>query len=1335
MRIRHPLAISLVVVGLLPAQRAKAEADAPSIKLSVQSGEAGIITAIAVSGDGKTLWDLESGREVRRFTGFHGPVWSVSLNPSGTRFVAQIEAADSGVYIFDISQSEPVAAVPHSEDFSAFAWNCRGELSWGDSEGTIYRSDAVTRAVQQLHGHKAAITGIAHSPDCGAFVVGDDDGGIVLWRGARAPTLSVHSGEKDPIRAVAWSPDSRYFAAGSESGRVRLFLSDGSPVTTFLGKADIKGLAFSPDNRYLLSAPEFRKTQVWDLMSKERVAELGSQSEFESSLAVSGDRVYIGSGAVEIWSISEHKQIGDLRGRSRAVTAAAFSADTAMLATGLSDGHAAIWDLTTGAVDVTFPAAKQTAVGAIAFARDSKSLLAIGSDMAQFDIEGRILSGWPSGNDSVVNGGIAESRDGKLVLASQGEIGSLSDSLGSLVIEMGAKDEATNPLALRWQSLTGQIFPGMFSRARLLDEVKQQAKNQNVGGLTFFGDNRAVLWDRADKKSYALDGHAGEVEAAAISANSRLAVTGSKDGTTKLWRLQPCCKELATLISFEDGSWTVVSPDGRFDTSNFEAASGLAWVSDDDPLRALPREAFMKDYYTPRLLPQILAGTLPKLRPPGDLNRVLPRVSITRVEPEANSPTKVSVTVKVEPRLQKGQASGAKDLRLFRDGRMVRFTPGNTPGGEVTFHDVAVPELTPHPVVFSAYVFNSDGVKGLTDLFEYRPPSLRADRTPRAFLVNIGVNKASADNCALRYAASDAREIESAIGPLLRNSGFEVQNGLLVSEAQRRDGAAKSLIESRIREIAAEATPDDLVLISFSGHGYTTAGGEFYLLPSSFTGSCQNPDAAPLAGAISADDLTQWLRPLDAGEIVLIIDACHSAASVEGGGDFRPGPMGSKGLGQLAYDKKIRVLVASQSNQTADETDALGMGFLSYALARDGLLKKQADWKPEDTRIQLREWLSYAVRRVPELYLASARGLITTEAVTRGIQLPDTAGREHRALQTPALFDFSGSDDPGLVLLGPPFPTPEPEEKATSAKGTPSRPPLVTMNAESEIQSLAFSPDGRMLATSGMDQSVYLWDVGSGKRIRELEGHLDSVKSVAFSPDGRQIATAGNGALDNSIRIWDPSTGRQIRRLAGHESGSNAVAFAPNGRILCSGGSDNKVKLRDPETGRVLRTVDQGDIVWEVAFSPDGSLFAGASSEHIRLWKVSTGVLVREIKTGSVLVGGLAFSPDGRTVATAGPNNTAVLYDVGTGAVVRSFMGHTEDVRSVALSPDGKLLATGGLDKTARIWDVASGRELQRFDSHENTVESVAFSPDGKRLASGSWDKTSQIHPIAALDQ
>lgn len=135
-------------------------------------------------------------------------------------------------------------------------------------------------------------------------------------------------------------------------------------------------------------------------------------------------------------------------------------------------------------------------------------------------------------------------------------------------------------------------------------------------------------------------------------------------------------------------------------------------------------------------------------------------------------------------------------------------------------------------------------------------------------------------------------------------------------------GATKQEIREALKAIAAAATPDDVFFLSFSGHGYGDRNGQFYILPSDIQGNCTAVDDATLKSAISADELAEWLRPVDAGEMTFVLDSCDSASSVEAN-DFKPGPMGSRGLGQLAYDKRMRILAASQSNKAALESASL----------------------------------------------------------------------------------------------------------------------------------------------------------------------------------------------------------------------------------------------------------------------------------------------------------------------------------------------------------------------------------------------------------------------------
>ena len=235
---------------------------------------------------------------------------------------------------------------------------------------------------------------------------------------------------------------------------------------------------------------------------------------------------------------------------------------------------------------------------------------------------------------------------------------------------------------------------------------------------------------------------------------------------------------------------------------------------------------------------------------------------------------------------------------------------------------------------------------------------------PHAYLLQIGVNHYQASGCELHGSATDAEKLSAILTERLTARGLDVRPVRLIS-TDTENGATKESIRNALHEFATVATPDDVFFLSFSGHGYGDKNGQFYILPSDVQGSCQGVDDAMLGSAISADELAEWLRPIDAGEMTFILDSCDSASSVEAN-DFKPGPMGSRGLGQLAYDKRMRILAASQSNQAARESDSLHQGLLSYALAQKGLVEGKADWKPVDQKITVGEWLNYAADAVPK---------------------------------------------------------------------------------------------------------------------------------------------------------------------------------------------------------------------------------------------------------------------------------------------------------------------------------------------------------------------------------
>ena len=276
------------------------------------------------------------------------------------------------------------------------------------------------------------------------------------------------------------------------------------------------------------------------------------------------------------------------------------------------------------------------------------------------------------------------------------------------------------------------------------------------------------------------------------------------------------------------------------------------------------------------------------------------------------------------------------------------------------------------------------------------------------------------------------------------------------------------------------------------------------------------------------------------------------------------------------------------------------------------------------------------------------------------------------------------------------------------------------------VRSVAFSSDGKRLASASYDQTVKVWDAMTGQETLVLNGHADWVRCVAFSLDGSRLASASN---DKTVRIWDATSGRQIFLLNGHSREVTSVAFSPDGKWLASGSEDQTVKVWDATSGQEARTLTgHSREVASVAFSADGNRLASGSWDRtVIVWDTTNGQALRTLTEHTNLVSSVAFSPDGKRLASASYDGTVKVWDTQSGQVLRSLKGHADDVHSVAFSADGKRLASASEDQTVKVWDATNGQEMLTLKGHTGTVRSVAFIKDGKRLASASDDQTVKV--------
>jgi WD40 repeat protein/tetratricopeptide (TPR) repeat protein len=278
------------------------------------------------------------------------------------------------------------------------------------------------------------------------------------------------------------------------------------------------------------------------------------------------------------------------------------------------------------------------------------------------------------------------------------------------------------------------------------------------------------------------------------------------------------------------------------------------------------------------------------------------------------------------------------------------------------------------------------------------------------------------------------------------------------------------------------------------------------------------------------------------------------------------------------------------------------------------------------------------------------------------------------------------------------------------------------------INCIAWSRDGKTLASASDDKTIKLWDVTTGREIKTLNEHNDSVNCIAWSRDGNTLASASD---DKTIKLWDVTTGREIKTLIGHNDSVNCITWSRDGNTLASASDDKTIKLWDVTTGREIKTlIGHNNTVNCIAWSSDGKTLASASWDNtIKLWDVTTG---REIKTLTGHTQGvfsITWSADGKTLASASDDKTIKIWDVVTGQLSETIDGHEDRVIAIAWNHNDKILISAGNDKKIKIWDVTTARE-KFLIGHSLEVFGVAWSADGKTLASTSWDKTIKIWDV-----
>ena len=296
-----------------------------------------------------------------------------------------------------------------------------------------------------------------------------------------------------------------------------------------------------------------------------------------------------------------------------------------------------------------------------------------------------------------------------------------------------------------------------------------------------------------------------------------------------------------------------------------------------------------------------------------------------------------------------------------------------------------------------------------------------------------------------------------------------------------------------------------------------------------------------------------------------------------------------------------------------------------------------------------------------------------------------------------------------------------------------------TLATKSRVYALAFSPDDQVLVTASSEglrqdrdfiSELHFWNASTGELQRSIVEHSEGMLSLAFSPDGRMLATGlGSGNASGKIgkvKLWDTQTGILKWAVNGHSDFATSVAFSPDGKTIASASFDKTVKLWDAETGQLRLNLPQQSKVYAIAFSPSGDLLAVASQNSVELRSLNSNELRQSLANDSIAATAVTFSKDGKLIAGSDVSGKVTLWDAETGVVKNVMSEHTDVVDSLAFSPDGKILATGGYDASVILWDTQSNSVVSKLTDPDK-VTSLAFSHDGRILASGGWSKSVRL--------
>ena len=1035
--------------------------------------------------------DLASGRDVRTVKLSDKRIDSISFSFSSDGHLLAAGNIDKHLKFWDLNTKKEQELGQTAKEYSQIKFSRDGRLLALSENYIVKIWDVATmrELVQVKVPNSGAFVGqadafIALSDDGKRIATGGFDTDTIIWEAETGKRVSNLNGRTNMAYNVAFRADGTQLSSG---GRTRWDLRTGRGLRIIPASTEKTYEVPSPDGRVLaVRTPNNNVIRLVEAPSGRQLQQLTPAGEtggidkirFSADGAllavvygVINDHPQTPTGSftrgsqVKIWDVRSGRELHSLVS-SGIPNEAEFSGDASLIATiGSSIGMApqiTLWDVQSGSKlrDLTTnPASsftppvfnpKQMKRGQVPQMPNMADIAAMMTNVMGTMAAGTMgrtvtsVAFSPDGK-TLVTGGVESKANIDIAAMMTGAMSGQKPKKGQKQPDpqdmmKDLKVEAVGQVQI-WDVASGRELGALKGHGRAVGKVAFSRDGKLLA--TGSTDNTIKIWDFASQRELlTLSGHTANIESLDFSPDGRLLASAGEDGSTFLWDAKTG-EHLLTLISLDDGGeWMVVTPQGLFDGTPV-SWNQILWRYNQETFNVAPIEWFFNEFYYPGLLSDIFAGKRPKVAQDvskKDRRQPVVKLTLGQQGPEstiAARTIKVKIDVTDVPADKDNpQTAGARDVRLFRNGSLVKVWHGDVLNGQSSVSLEQEITVTAGPNRLVAYAFNRDNVKSKDAPLVFAGAD-GLKRKGTAYIIAVGVNEYANQQYNLKYASADARdfgtEVRGRIGQLGEFEKVEVVQLL-------DQDATKANILAAIKRLAGEAgppslkagpldvlrrvEPEDAVIIYYAGHG-TAQVQRFYLIPHDLGYSGERTKLTEeglktiLAHSISDLELEAAVEGLDAGHLLLIIDACNSGQALEAE-EKRRGPMNSKGLAQLAYEKGMYILTAAQSFQAALEAAQLGHGYLTYALVEEGLKTPVADKEPKDGLLIAREWLDFATERVPQMQqekMTQGRGVGLQISFTEGET--NVADPSKRSVQRPRVFYRRELEATPLVIAKP----------------------------------------------------------------------------------------------------------------------------------------------------------------------------------------------------------------------------------------------------------------------------------------------------------------------------